>query len=104
MFYDGSQFPDRYQGGLFIAFHGSRFEPDATDDNLPGYQVGFLPFVGQDVGDNLETFTSGFAGPNRPLPEEAESRPVGVAVAPDGSLYISDDHGGKLWRVFYTED
>lgn len=101
VFYDGDQFPTRYQGGMFVAFHGSRFEPNATGD-LPGYQIGFLPFDGDDVGDDFETFASGFAGASRPLPEEAESRPVGVTVAPDGSLYISDDHGGKLWRVYYA--
>jgi glucose/arabinose dehydrogenase len=85
VFYEGDQFPERYQGGLFVAFHGSRFEPNAMGD-LPGYQVGFLPFDGADPGDEVETFASGFAGSERPLPEEAESRPVGVTVAQDGSL------------------
>ncbi len=101
VFYDADQFPTHYQGGLFVAFHGSRFEPNATGA-LPGYQVGFLPFDGNDVGDDFETFASGFAGASRPLPDEAESRPVGVAVAPDGSLYVTDDQGGKLWRVYYA--
>lgn len=103
VFYEGKQFPKHYRGGLFIAFHGSRFEPTATGD-LPGYQVAFLPVDGDEVGENFETFASGFAGPKRPLPEEAESRPVGVTVANDGSLYITDDYGGKLWRVFYNGD
>lgn len=101
VFYEGDQFPERYQGGLFVAFHGSRFEPNATGD-LPGYQVGFLPFNGDEPTDAFETFASGFAGDSRPLPTEAAARPVGVTVAPDGSLYITDDHGGNLWRVFYT--
>jgi glucose/arabinose dehydrogenase len=86
---------------MFVAFHGSRFEPEATGD-LPGYQVGFLPFEGEAPADDFETFASGFAGSERPLPDEAESRPVGVALANDGSLYISDDYGGKLWRVIYA--
>lgn len=103
VFYDGDQFPAEYQGGLFVAFHGSRFEPNASGD-LPGYQVAFLPFEGGEPGDGFETFADGFAGDGRPLPTEAESRPVGVALAADGSLYISDDHGGKLWRVFYEGD
>lgn len=103
VFYDGEHFPEEYQGGLFVAFHGSRFEPNATGD-LPGYQVSFLPFDDDEPGDDFETFASGFAGDERPLPDEAESRPVGVTLAPDGSLYISDDYGGKLWRVFYNGD
>lgn len=103
VFYEGTQFPNHYRDGLFVAFHGSRFEPNATGD-LPGYQVAFLPIDGDEAGDEFETFASGFAGPKRPLPEMAESRPVGVTVANDGSLYITDDHGGKLWRVFYTGD
>lgn len=101
VFYDGDQFPDRYGGGMFVAFHGSRFEPEATGD-LPGYQVGFLPFEDGAPGDDFETFASGFAGSERPLPDEAAARPVGVALANDGSLYISDDYGGKLWRVIYA--
>ncbi len=102
VFYDGTHFPESYSGGLFVAFHGSRFEPNATGA-LPGYQVGFLPFDDDGApGEDFVTFASGFAGSERPLPEEAESRPVGVTLANDGSLYISDDYGGKLWRVFYT--
>jgi len=101
VFYDGTQFPESYEGGMFVAFHGSRFEPDATGD-LPGYQVGFLPFDDGMPGDDFVTFANGFAGSERPLPEEAASRPVGVALANDGSLYISDDYGGKLWRVLYV--
>ena len=100
VFYKGNHFPAKYKDGLFVAFHGSRFEPNATGD-LPGYQVAFLPFDGDEPDDDFETFASGFAGDERPLPDEAESRPVGVTVANDGSLYISDDYGGKLWRVFY---
>lgn len=100
VFYDGEQFPERYRGGLFIAFHGSRFAPNAMGD-LPGYQVGFLRFEEDAPADELETFASGFAGPERPLPDGAASRPVGLALANDGSLYISDDHGGNLWRVYF---
>lgn len=102
-FYKGTQFPKHYQDGLFIAFHGSRFDPDASGI-VPGYQVAFLPVNGDEVADDFETFASGFAGLDRPLPEMAKSRPVGVTVANDGSLYITDDQNGKLWRVFYAGD
>ena len=101
-FYTGEMFPDRYRGGSFIAFHVSRFEPDATGA-LPGYNVVFLPFDGDlPAGGDFEIFADDFAGDGRPLPDAAEHRPVGLAQAPDGALYISDDAGGRLWRVVYT--
>jgi glucose/arabinose dehydrogenase len=99
-FYDGKQFPKRYRGGAFIAFHGSRFEPNAQGE-LPGYNVLFQPFAGDQPSGDYEVFAKGFAGDGRPLPEQAAHRPVGVAQGPDGSLYISDDHGGTVWRVSY---
>ena len=102
VFYDGTQFPSRYREGLFVAFHGSRFAPNAMGD-LPGYQVAFLPFEDDAPGEDFETFASGFAGSERPLPDKAEARPVGLAVANDGSLFITDDYGGNLWRVMYVE-
>jgi glucose/arabinose dehydrogenase len=102
MFYTGDMFPEAYQNGAFIAFHGSRFEPEATGD-LPGYNVAFLPFDGDlPAAGDFEVFADEFAGDGRPLPDAAEHRPVGLAQGPDGSLYISDDHGGRIWRVIYT--
>jgi glucose/arabinose dehydrogenase len=99
-FYEGDHFPEHYRGGLFIANHGSRFAPNATGD-LPGYNVIFQPFAGGAVGAAFEDFATDFAGEERPLPDEALHRPVGVAVSPDGALYISDDKGGRVWRVIY---
>lgn len=101
-FYGGRMFPSRYVGGAFVALHGSRFAPDATGD-LPGYSVAFVPFVGGEPTGVHETFATDFAGPMRPLPDEAEHRPVGLAEAHDGSLYIGDDHGGRVWRVYYDQ-
>lgn len=98
-FYRGQQFPAHYRGGMFIANHGSWAEPLATTP--PGYNVVFVPASAGKVRGAYERFAEGFAGEARPLPEAAEHRPVGVAEAPDGSLYISDDVGGTIWRVYY---
>jgi glucose/arabinose dehydrogenase len=97
-FYEGTSFPAPYRDGAFIASHGSRFAPNASG-SLPGYNVVFQPFRrGQPTGQYTE-FATGFAGDGRPLPEAARYRPVGVAQGPDGSLYISDDKVGRIWRV-----
>jgi glucose/arabinose dehydrogenase len=48
-----------------------------------------------------ELFADGFAGSGTPLPANAAHRPVGVTEGPDGSLYISDDRAGRIWRVVY---
>jgi glucose/arabinose dehydrogenase len=100
-FYRGSMFPEHYRRGVFVAFHGSRFAPMAMGD-LPGYNVIFQPFDGDLPATGFEEFADGFAGKGRPLPEMAAHRPVGLAEGPDGSLYISDDHGGRIYRIFYT--
>jgi len=101
-FYTGDQFPSRYKGGLFVTFHGSRFAP-TPGVNLPGYKVAFLPFKNGLPDIASEVFADGFAGSNRPLPDQAKYRPVGVAQGPDGSLYVSDDKSGRLWRILYQQ-
>jgi glucose/arabinose dehydrogenase len=102
-FYRGDMFPSRYHGGAFVAFHGNRFDPEPGTD-LPGYSVEFQPFErGRPTGD-YSGFADEFAGTGGPLPDAARHRPVGLAEAPDGSLYISDDKTGAIWRVFYGED
>jgi len=101
LFYTGRQFPDRYRQGVFVAFHGSRF--DATNQPAgPGYNVVFVPFGadGRPSG-GYEVFADGFAVDTSDLPDSAVHRPVGLAQGPDGSLYISDDKGGRIWRVVY---
>ena len=64
--------------------------------------VVFQPFVGGKPSGKFEVFADGFAGP-APVKIQSEyaARPDGVAVAPDGSLYITDSQKGKIWRVFY---
>jgi glucose/arabinose dehydrogenase len=99
MFYSGSQFPARYKGGAFIAFHGSWNRaplPQAPSN------VTFQPFAGGKPSGPFEIFAGGFAGKD-PLmnPTDAAARADGVAQAPDGSIYITDSQEGKVWHVFY---
>jgi glucose/arabinose dehydrogenase len=94
-FYTGTQFPERFRGGAFIAFHGSWNRAPLPQ---AGYRIVFVPFkAGQPVG-GYETFADGFWHENGAGPQH---RPVGVAVGPDGSLYITDDAAGRIWRVMY---
>jgi glucose/arabinose dehydrogenase len=94
VFYHATQFPARYRGGAFIAFHGSWNRAPRPQG---GYNVVFVPFARGRAGPH-EIFATGFAG-DSVQPAGARHRPVGVAVGPDGSLYISDDRGGRIWRV-----
>jgi glucose/arabinose dehydrogenase len=97
LFYMGDQFPDRYRGGAFVAFHGSwNREP------LPqqGYNVVFVPFRDGEPVRDFEVFADGFAG-DEPGPRTASHRPSGLAMGPDGSLYVSDDSGGRIWRILH---
>ena len=96
LFYQGAQFPARYRNGVFITFHGSWNRNGPQD----GYKVVFLPFAGGAPADSSETFADGFAGGSK-SPGGARHRPVGLAEGPDGSLYISDDQRGRIWRIIY---
>jgi glucose/arabinose dehydrogenase len=98
-FYTGNQFPTKYRGGAFIAFHGSwNRAPEQA-----GYNVTFQPIANGKASGMFEVFADGFIGKPTPIkaPGEAAARPDGVAQGPDGSLYISEDVKGKIWRVMY---
>jgi glucose/arabinose dehydrogenase/mono/diheme cytochrome c family protein len=95
--YDQSKFPARYRNGVFIAFHGSW---DRAPYPQQGYNVVFQPMAGERASGNCEVFASGFAGANM-TPDGAEHRPSGLAVAPDGALYVSDDSKGTIYRITY---
>jgi glucose/arabinose dehydrogenase len=101
MFYTGTQFPKKYQGGAFIAFHGSWNRAPMPQD---GYNVTFQPFSGGKPSGNFEIFANGFAAKDGLMnPNDAVARADGVAQAPDGSLYITDSQKGKIWRVMYKK-
>ena len=92
-FYPGGQFGPAYQGGLFIAFHGSWNRAPLPQE---GYRVVFVPFANGKPTGEYSTFATDKNGPT-------SLRASGVAVAPDGSLYISADQNGKIWRVTRTK-
>jgi glucose/arabinose dehydrogenase len=99
-FYTGRQFPARYRDGVFVAFHGSWNRAPLPQ---AGYNVTFVPMrAGQPAGE-FERFADGFAGTARLAnPGAARHRPVGLAVAPDGGMYVTDDVGGRIWKIVYT--
>jgi glucose/arabinose dehydrogenase len=101
MFYTGSQFPAKYKGGAFIAFHGSW---NRSPGEQKGYNITFQAFKNGKAEGNYEVFADGFKGKS-PLmnPGDAAARPDGVAQGPDGSLYIGDSQKGKIWRVMYKK-
>jgi glucose/arabinose dehydrogenase len=93
-FYDGKQFPDEYRGDIFAAEHGSWNKATRA-----GYEVIRIPLhqTGQASGE-YEDFLTGFVLDNG----DVWGRPVGVTVAADGSLLVSDDASGSIWRVSYA--
>ena len=98
-FYNGSTFPAKYRGGAFVSFHGSH---DRTPKQA-GYLVAFVPFAAAKPAGGHEEFATGFAGAALPAtPAEAAHRPMGLAVGPDGALYVSDDVKGRIWRITYV--
>jgi glucose/arabinose dehydrogenase len=94
IFYTGQQFPKQYQGGAFLAFHGSWNRSKRT-----GYSVAFVPFQnGKPSGGPQDFLTGWMLSPNR---REVWGRPVGLLQLPDGSLLVSDDGGNKIWHITY---
>jgi len=91
-FYTGEQFPAKFQGRLFITFHGSWNRSDRT-----GYKVVSVPFSnGKPAGPPEDFLTGWLAG------EKVWGRPVGVLQTADGALLISDDQGGVIYRISYV--
>jgi glucose/arabinose dehydrogenase len=94
-FYGHTQFPARYRNGGFVALHGSWNRSTAS-----GYKVVFFPMNNGRPGP-IEDFLSGFVvnDGSGGVGIERWGRPVGVTVAPDGSLLVSDDASHRIWRV-----
>lgn len=100
LFYEGDMFPERYRHGAFVAFHGSW---NRSPQMQEGFNVVFVPFDGKYNSGDWEVFADNFAGID-PVPSagDAQHRPCGLAVGPDGSLYVVDSKWGRIWRIFYT--
>jgi glucose/arabinose dehydrogenase len=94
VFYGGDNFPAEYQGSAFVAMHGSWNRELRT-----GYKVVRLLFDqdGKPTGE-YEDFMTGFVVSDK----QVWGRPVGVAVAKDGSLFVSEDGNGTIWRVTHS--
>jgi glucose/arabinose dehydrogenase len=93
LFYEGKQFPAGYRGDGFAAEHGSWNRKVRS-----GYEVIRLPMHDGHATGEYEDFLTGFVLPNG----DVWGRPVGVAVANDGSLFVTDDGSRSIWHVIYT--
>ena len=95
VFYEGNDFPASYKGSAFVALHGSWNRAERT-----GYKVVRLLFdnAGKPTGE-YEDFMTGFVISDK----QVWGRPVGVAVAKDGSLFVTEDGNGTIWRVSHQK-
>lgn len=93
-FYTGRQFPAEYQGDLFVALHGSWNRALRT-----GYKIVRIKMRNGQATGEYEDFVTGFVGPGG----DVWGRPVGLMVANDGSLLVSDDGSGTIWRIAYSK-
>lgn len=101
LFYTGNQFPARYKNGAFIAFHGSWNRSPLPQE---GYYVVFVPYENGKPTGKWEVFANGFSGKSVVKnPRDAQHRPCGLAEGPDGSLYVSDDVKGTIYRIMYQK-
>lgn len=89
-FYEGSAFPSKYRGNAFVTLHGSWNRSGRT-----GYKVVMLPFKDGKPTGEYQDFMTGFVLSD----EEVWGRPVGIAMAKDGSLLVSEDGNGTIWRI-----
>jgi len=97
LIYTGNAFPKAYHDGALVAFHGSW---NRAPEPQGGYNVVFQPLKDGKAAGDFIVFADGFAGRVKE-PGQAAFRPTGLAAAPDGALYISDDKHGRIWRVTY---
>jgi len=94
-FYDGKMFPAKYQGGIFVAAHGSWNRTTPT-----GALINFVSLKADGTADRSEVFADGWLDPNT---NTYRGRPVDVAVLKDGSLLVSDDYAGAIYRISYQQ-
>tara|TARA_B100000212_G_scaffold335792_2_gene308255 strand:+ start:5789 stop:7465 length:1677 start_codon:yes stop_codon:yes gene_type:complete len=98
-FYNATQFPQKYHGGAFVSFHGSWNRAPLPQQ---GYNIAFVPFDGVLPEGGYEIFADGFKGSDvLHVPNQATYRPTGLTVGPNGSLYVSEDKVGRIWKIMY---
>jgi glucose/arabinose dehydrogenase len=97
LFYTGTLFPAEYREGAFVAFHGSWNRAPLPNE---GYRVAFLPLRGDRAGPHRD-FATGFSANGGPGGDGRVHRPTGLAQGADGSLYVSDDVGGTIFKISY---
>ena len=101
LFYTGNQFPEKYKNGAFIAFHGSW---NRAPEPQVGYFVVFQPFKNGKPDGKWEVFADGFSGSAENTAKgSAVRRPCGLAQGPDGSLYVTDDSKGTIYKISYKK-
>jgi glucose/arabinose dehydrogenase len=101
LFYTGNQFPARYKNGAFIAFHGSW---NRAPEPQSGAFVVFQPFRNGKPDGKWEVFADGFAGTAEDKAKaNYQHRPCGLAQGPDGSIYVSDDNKGSVYKISYSK-
>ena len=94
-FYTGTRFPAKYRGGIFSAQHGS------WNRTVPiGARVMFTSLKADGTADKTEVFAEGWLDPDT---KRYRGRPVDVANLPDGSILVSDDYAGAIYRISYSE-
>lgn len=90
-FYTNDKFPGAYQGGAFIAQHGSW-----NRSVLTGYKVVYVPFANGRPTGPMQDFLTGFYGADK---NEVHGRPAGITMLADGSMLVTDDVNDRIWRV-----
>jgi glucose/arabinose dehydrogenase len=95
VFYDGTQFPATYRGDAFVALHGSWNRSLRT-----GYKVVRLLMRNGHPTGEYQDFMTGFVASDQAV----WARPVGLTVMHDGSLLVSEDANGTIWRVAYRAE
>jgi len=101
LFYTGKMFPDKYQNGAFVAFHGSW---NRLGHEQQGFKVVFIPMKDGKPSGEWEVFADGFTGGQIENPGDANYRPCGLAEGPDGSLFVVDSQKGRIWRIMYYKE
>lgn len=100
VFNAGDSFPEYYHGGAFLAFQGSW---NRAPNPQQGYNVVFIPFNEGKPTGTYQIFADGFKGTeDLKAARDAKYRPCGVAIGPDGALYISDIMQGRIWKITYS--